>query len=118
VAGRTRSRSLEPFAGSEYEALTLRPSWGSVSIVLFFCALLLRPILIALRWRPSDPMMWPLAMALLPPLIGLAGLACGVAGLKLSRRRGSAKAGVFLNGTVVALSLLFILAVLTYRWLR
>ncbi len=89
----------------DYQVISLKISWASLSIFFFLLTLPADYLLQFLPWRPRRIWMWPLV----PPLayFGLSalGFLAGWIGLKFSDRRGLAKAGMFLNGVVLAIVL-------------
>lgn len=89
----------------DYEVISLKISWASLSILLFLLTLPARDLLQFLPWRPQRIWTWPLV----PPLVILAlstlGLLSGLLGLRWSAHKGVAKTGMFLNGTVLAIVL-------------
>ncbi len=89
----------------DYQVISLKVSWASLSILFFLLTLPADYLLQFLPWRPRRIWLWPL----IPPLVyfGLSvlGFFSGWVGLKFSARRGLAKAGIFLNGVVLAIVL-------------
>lgn len=89
----------------DYEVISLKISWASLSILFFLLTLPARDLLQLLAWRPQRIWLWPL----IPPLVifglSLIGLLMGLLGLKLSAHKGIAKTGIFLNGVVAAIIL-------------
>ena len=101
-------QDIEPQArlpGADYEVISLKISWAGLSILCFLLTLPARDLLRLLPWRPERIWLWPL----IPPLVilGLSclGFLCGAIGWRFSERRGLAKTGMFLNGTVMAIVL-------------
>ena len=93
-------------AGDEdYEVISLGISWSNLSILLFLLTLPANYLLQFLPWRPDPIWLWPLV----PPLVilGLSflGAVSGLLGLRFSEARGVARAGLFLNGVVLAIVL-------------
>ncbi|MCP3956221.1 MAG: hypothetical protein GY719_00015 [bacterium] len=92
-------------ADEDYEVISLGISWASLSILLFLLTLPANYLLPFLPWRPQRIWLWPLV----PPLVilGLSflGTVSGWLGLRFSEARGVAKAGLFLNGVVLAIVL-------------
>ncbi|MEM7351117.1 MAG: hypothetical protein AAF657_09950 [Acidobacteriota bacterium] len=92
-------------AESGYDVISFQVHWASLSIVLFLLALPAKYLLGFLPWRPERIWLWPL----IPPLVilGLStlGLFSGWMGYKFTDHQGMAKAGMFLNGTVLAIVL-------------
>ena len=89
----------------DYEVISLKISWASLSILFFLLTLPTRDLLQLLPWRPQRIWIWPLV----PPLVilGLSflGFLSGLLGLKWSSHKGIAKTGLFLNGTVLGIIL-------------
>ncbi len=87
----------------DYEVISLKISWASLSILFFLLTLPADYLLQFLPWRPRRIWFWPLV----PPLVyfGLSvlGFLSGWLGLNLSAHRGVAKTGMFLNGVVLAI---------------
>ncbi len=90
----------------DYEVISLKLSWASLSILFFLLTLPADYLLQFLPWRPRQIWMWPLV----PPLVyfglSILGFFSGLLGLWFSERRRLAKAGLFLNGVVLAIVLL------------
>ncbi len=90
-------------AEEDYEVISLKISWAVLSILFFLLTLPARDLLQLLPWRPQRIWIWPL----IPPLVifglSLTGLLSGLLGLKFSAHKGIARAGMFLNGVVLAI---------------
>ena len=89
----------------DYEVVSLKISWATVSLGCFLLTLPTEYLLQFLPWRPRRIWLWPLV----PPLVilGLStvGFLTGWIGLKFSARKGVAKAAMLLNGVVLAIVL-------------
>lgn len=92
--------------GGEYEVVSFRLSWSALSLFCF-ALVLPAPYLIRLQpWRPREIWLWPLIPPLVIGVLALAGLLCGLLGLRFSENKGSARWGLLLNGAVFGLILL------------
>lgn len=96
--------------GDEYEAVSLRPSWGAVSLIFFLLTLPAKTLLRLQPWRPAQLWMWPLVPVVAIAVLSFLGLLAGLLGLRLSESRGMAKIGVLLNAVVLGCILLVFLA--------
>ena len=92
-------------ADDDYEVISLKISWASLSILCFLSTLPAKYLLQFLPWRPQRIWMWPLVPPLVILGLSVAGFAAGWIGLYLSANRGMAKTGMFLNGVVLAIVL-------------
>ena len=92
-------------ADDDYEVIPVKISWAVLSVLCFLLTLPARYLLQFLPWRPQRIWMWPL----IPPLVilGLSavGFVAGWVGFYVSESRGVARAGMFLNGVVLAIVL-------------
>ncbi len=93
----------------DYQVIRLRISWGFLSIIAFVGILALQIDTLGVS---------------LPQMIGgtlvlaISGFVLGLIGLKFGRSRGAARAGVFLNGTVLGLFVLVAVGSVLMRQLR
>ena len=109
----TRAGSRE--AGDEYEAVSLRMTWSTLSLLLFML-IPVTPFLLRLQpWRPQQRWIWPLVPFAIVWGISLFGLVASWLGVKLSPGKTAARLGMLLNGTVAVLIFLFLLA---FLWVR
>ncbi|MEM6453683.1 MAG: hypothetical protein AAF772_01175 [Acidobacteriota bacterium] len=113
---------LADVVGDAYAPVSLRPSWGLLSIVCFLLILPSR----RLAWMLVAPV-WggqvaAYAAPLLTPGLALLGLGFAWLGQRAGRSRGmpstSARIGLFLNGIAFGLVLLMILAFILIRFVR
>ncbi len=90
----------------DYQVISLKISWASLSILFFLLTLVADYLLHLQPWRPQRIWLWPL----MPPLayfgLSLLGVLSGGLGLLFSAGGGLAKAGMFLDGVVLAIFLL------------
>lgn len=98
--------------GGEYAVVPLRPSWSTLSLLLFLLTLPAKSLLNLQPWRPDHIWMWPLIPPLVIAALSLLGLVAGLLGLKYSATRGLAKAGVLLNAVVLGCILLVALGMM------
>ncbi len=90
----------------EYAALDLPAGWHVASLVCFLAALgsrYLVSLLLPSRW-PS-PWMRPFVPGVAVLLFATLGILFGLLGLRNAKSRGMARIGIFLNATVLGLSL-------------
>ncbi len=105
--------------GGEYEVVSLRPSWGAVSLTLFLLTLPARSLLRLQPWRPEQIWMWPLVPVAAIAVLSFLGLLTGLVGLRFqAQSRGMAKIGVLLNAVVLGCILLVFLGMLAIFYLR
>ena len=98
--------------GGEYEVVSLRLSWGALSLTFFLLTLPARTLLDLQPWRPAQIWMWPLMPVVAIAALSLLGLLAGLLGLRLSDGRGMAKVGVLLNAVVLGCILLVFLVMM------
>ena len=94
-----------------YEVVRLRFSWAGTSLLLFALSL---PMPYIMDWIPLRlPAYWMRPAAWVPAvfLLTALGTLCAFIGYRRSANRSLAKLGLFLNGVVVGLLLLFVLAI-------
>lgn len=104
--------------GDEYEVVSLRLSWGGLSLFLFLLTLP-APYLLRLQpWRPAQSWMLPLVPVVTIAILSLLGLVADLIGLRFSDRPGMAKIGVLLNAVVVGCILLVFLGMFLILYLR
>ncbi len=93
----------------DYQVIRLRVSWGALSVVAFVSILSLQMF--------GDRLGISLAQMIGGTLaLSVAGFALGVIGLRFGRSRGAARAGLFLNGVVLAC--VFIILPVAHQILR
>ncbi|MEM9554754.1 MAG: hypothetical protein AAGC60_10880 [Acidobacteriota bacterium] len=117
VARRRRRRDDEPF-GAEYSTITVRPSWGTLSIVTFLLAIPADAWTDWLPWQPENYWQRPLVPVLAIFVLSLVGIACALLGLRNADQRTAARIGLWLNGIalgVVLLTVFGIYAIFTLR---
>lgn len=106
---------------SEYEVIPLRPSWGSLSVIVGLLSLatppLFRSLLRPIDWQQNDPFLLVLALGLTTSAVAGLGLVLGRRGVRRSQSKVLARIGVFLNGTVLSITFLLSIAV-ALVWLR
>ncbi len=94
-----------------YETVSLRETWGVLSIFTFIASLGTGQILRLLPWRLRGyDMIPPLAVTLVPVLTGL-----GLLFALLGRRRGLARIGLWANGLAFGLGMTLVLLILIWR---
>lgn len=98
-------RPLPHYTEGEYGALDLPDGWHVASLACFAASLIARFLV---RLLPAGSSFF--GRVFLPGIAVFAlaslGLLCGLLGLRKTHGRGLAKMGIFLNSTVLALSLL------------
>ncbi len=104
--------------GDEYEVVSLRLSWGALSLVLFLLTLPARFLLRLQPWRPAQIWLWPLVPVAAIAALSFLGLVAGLLGLRFSNRPGMAKIGALLNGVVLGCILLVVLGMIAVFYLR
>jgi len=104
--------------GGEYAVVSLRPSWSTLSLVLFLLTLPAKSLLELQPWRPPQLWMWPLAPPLVIAALSTLGLAAGLLGLRFSAARALARTGVLLNAVVLGCILLVALGMMVILRLR
>lgn len=118
---RNRRRGGFFASDSEYEVVPLRPSWGSLSVIVGLFSLatppLFRNLLRPSDWQQNDPFLLVLALVLTTTCVAGIGLALGMRGVRRSESKVLARIGVFLNGTVLSITFLLSIAV-ALVWLR
>ncbi len=110
--------SSDPIGG-EYEVVSLRLSWGAVSLVLFLLTLPAKSILRLQPWRPEQIWMWPLVPVVAIAVLSFLGLLTGLLGLRFqAKSRGMAKVAVLLNGVVLGCIFLVFFGMLAIFYFR
>lgn len=111
------SEAPPPPGSGEYSTVSLGSAWGVASLLLFAAALGVRQLLGLFPPRLQGYYLLPPLAVRLTPMISLIGVLFALIGLRRGARRTIALLGLALNGIVVALSTLFMLA-LWWIWLR
>lgn len=114
MAGRGKPARADDLLGGEYAPVSLRVSWGLVSIVCGLAALTAR----YWAWYLPLDLPWhqrPMVSPVVTLILGLLGLA--IAGA-VRHRGGMARIGLFLNGTICGILALLAVAVLIWRFMR
>lgn len=113
-----RERGSGDAYGDAYDVVTVRLSWGLISIGFFLFTLPTRYFVRHLPWwRPDNLWMAPLLSALAVPALATLGLLCGLFGLR-GRSPSTARIGIFLNVVALGVSLLIFAAFVYIRWGR
>ena len=87
--------------GDAYDVVSLKLSWASLSLLLFLASLPSPYLLTWQSWRPEQLWLWPLLKVAVIGLLALVGFITGLLGMREATRRGMAKVGLLLNGTVL-----------------
>lgn len=105
--------------GDEYEVVPITPSWGALSLGFFVLALMARPVVrLFVGWSPDQPYLLPLVASVSTPIVGLIGLLFGWLGWRRSSSKVVARVGMFLNGTIVLLTVVLIAVFMIGRYVR
>ncbi len=117
--GRKQGGLFGLLGGDEYEVVPITPSWGTLSLGFFVLALMARPVVrLFVGWSPDRPYLLPLLMGVATPVVGLIGLLFGWLGWRRSSSKVIARVGMFLNGTIVLLTVLLIAVFMIGRYFR
>lgn len=106
AAGVPAAEGNAPFTG-EYATVTLRPSWGKLSIATFLLAI---PADAWTDWLPQPQNAWqrPLMPVLAILVLGLVGLVLALLGRRFDETTAAARFGLWLNAIAVGVVFLTI----------
>lgn len=110
--------NAKPQIEDGYEVVHLRPSWGGVSLLLFALSLPAPYLMHVLPWRPATVWVTPLLWVPVVVVLATLGVLCGLIGYRGTPGNGLARAGLALNGLVLAILLLFAALITLIFWGR
>lgn len=95
----------DPFT-AEYATISLRPSWGKLSLATFLLCIPADAWTDWLPWQPANYWQRPLVPVIAIFFLGLVGLVFAALGLRTDENRTAARIGLWLNMIAVGVVLL------------